>query len=1350
MANTSKEYKLAVKIAGSVSSSFNSAMGGAEKRIHSLGSVAAKAAAVAGAAWGALKIGQFFTDAAGTYTEFEQAMANTAAISGATADEYKALQDAAMEMGKATTKTATECADALGYMSLAGWDVSESVASLEPVLRLSEATQMDLATCSDLVTDSMSALGLQVSDLAMYLDLATMANNKSNTTSQAFMEAMIGCGGAAKTLGSSLVDTGTAAGVLANNGTKGAEAGTALNSIFARIASNDQAISALDKLGVSAFDASGEFIGLREFLVQTQGALANLSTEERAFYLKRIAGTNYFTEMSYLLDSVKEGANGTASAWDNLSSSLGNSEGALMTMAETVTDTWQAAKERFKSAIDDLKINIVSSFAPYAKEAFNSLSEAIPGVTEKVTALGVSFVEYVLPRIHAFGEAVRPAVEKVGTALHTIGGAIIRNKETFDKLGRAAAAAINLFADAIEAATPLLTKLIDAAMSMIGKAADLTTKALEYKNALKLIVAVWAAWKVGGTIRKMVTGFQAGTKALELFGKAHSGVSVLEGILTGKLGKNATMVALLTKQTTLAQIATGKFKAITTVLSGGLTTAKGVMVGAFKSIGAGLAGIKTAAAGLFATLAANPVTWIVVGIVAVVAALVVLYKKCEWFRNGVNSVIKKVVASLQAFWQKAKAVFTGVWESIKSAWDKIKPYAEAIWTGIIAVIVSAWDKIKAAAAVVVEFFQTSVLPRIRSIMDSVAAAFKAAWELIKTIWEKVAPFFAAIWEAIKAIFSVAAQVLGGFFRVAWEAIKGIWAVASPFFKAIWENIKAVFSVVGAVLGGFFRTAWEAIKAIWNTVAGYFQAVWDTIAGIFSVAKAVLSGDFSGAWEAIKGIFSTWGDFFSGLWDSVTSVFGAAADWFSGVFSAVWDGIKGAFHNGLEAIKTSVHNGFSTINSWTGGKLSEMVDWVKNAWENIKNAVSMGLQFIQELIGAAFQLITLPFRFIWENCKETVTAAWQGMKDTISGALTSIKTAITEKWEAAKAVVGNVTSAISEKVTSAWSTVKSSTSAAYEAVKGHITEKLSAAKAAAEPVITSIKNTASTAWSAVSSATSTAWSAVKNTTASAFESVRSSISSKITSAKNAVDSAVGGLRDSIRNGLTSAKNTVTSIFGSIYNAIHSKMESAKNAVQNAINALKAKFNFSWSLPKLKLPHISITGKFSLKPPSVPHFGISWYKQGGILDGAQIFGAAGGKLLGGGEAGKEAVLPLSELWTQLKGILTSAMQSAAAAGSGAAGSGMRAIADKLTAAATGRGVPSISDILDMLRGPAPQPAPAGGPPIPPGGGYTILYNPTYQFNGPAPSKEDMVEASRISQDEFNEMMDKWQHDNDRKDF
>ena len=396
MASKNKTYELALKIAGKVDSSLGKACKQANDNLASIGNAAKKAGKIAATAMGAVA-----TAAAGvavsslhTYEDFQQAMANTSAIAQANAEEYKALEAAAREMGAKTTKTATEAAEALGYMALAGWDTQQSIAGLEPVLRLSEATQMDLARCSDLVTDSMSALGIGVEDMTAYLDLAVQTNNKANTTAEMLMEAFIGCGGAAKTVGADMTELSTALGILANNGTKGAEAGTAMNAMLVRMTSKDTAIKAMKELGVSAFDARGNFRGLETVYTDLAKAMENLTTKQKTAYMSRIAGTNYYTEMSYLLDAVTQSADGTASAWVDLQGKLQSSDGALMNMAGQVTNTLKSSKEIFLSAVQEAQLTIGEKLAPYAQQAFEYLANnVLPEVTKQINVIVPKLIE---------------------------------------------------------------------------------------------------------------------------------------------------------------------------------------------------------------------------------------------------------------------------------------------------------------------------------------------------------------------------------------------------------------------------------------------------------------------------------------------------------------------------------------------------------------------------------------------------------------------------------------------------------------------------------------------------------------------------------------------------------------------------------------------------------------------------------------------------------------------------------------------------------------------------------------------------------------------------------------------
>ena len=413
-------YELALEIGGKIQSSLEKSVGGVNKKLESIGKAAKTAAKVATAAFAAVKVADFAKDAVETYTEFNQAMASTSAIAGANAEEMQKLEAAALEMGKKTTKTATEASEALGSMALAGWDVETSISALEPVLRLSEATQMDLATCSDLVTDSMSALGLTVDELSGYLDVACKANNKSNQTAQQLMEAYIGCGGTLNNLNISVEDSATALGVLANRGIKGSEAGNKLNSVLVNLTSGTgQAGEMMEMLGISAFDSEGNFIGLEETLQVLNKALAGLTEEERNAALAAIGGKTQIDTLNDLLSGLNTTTVDGTTEWAALNAELNNAEGSMMNMAAQMTDTLSGAMAVFGSAVDDAKIRLCKVFAPMAQKAIFAVADKIPSITEKVVGMVQSFYDKAVPAVQDFKNKAIAACEKVRPTLKT-------------------------------------------------------------------------------------------------------------------------------------------------------------------------------------------------------------------------------------------------------------------------------------------------------------------------------------------------------------------------------------------------------------------------------------------------------------------------------------------------------------------------------------------------------------------------------------------------------------------------------------------------------------------------------------------------------------------------------------------------------------------------------------------------------------------------------------------------------------------------------------------------------------------------------------------------------------------
>lgn len=322
--------------------------------------------------------------------------------------------------------------------------------------------------------------------------------------------------------------------------------------------------------------------------------------------------------------------------------------------------------------------------------------------------------------------------------------------------------------------------------------------------------------------------------------------------------------------------------------------------------------------------------------------------------------------------------------------------------------------------------------------------------------------------------------------------------------------------------------------------------------------------------------------------------------FRNFWIGLWEGIKtaaSAAGEWLKGVWTSITSAFS--NAW-----NSITSFLSGAWQTIKNVVQVGIMAVKGIISAAFQLITLPFRFIWENCKDTIMAAWNAIKEKVTTALNAIKTIISNVWNAIKGVIMPIITAIVNFVKQRWENLKNNVLTVFNAVK----------------------TIATNVWNGIKTSISNVVNGIKNTVSNIFDSIKSKVS---------------GVFNSI-------KSIASSVWNGIKSAITTPINAAKDAVKAAIDKIKGFFNFKWSLPKLKLPHFSIEGKFSLNPPSVPKLAISWYKDGGILTQPTIFGAAGNTLLAGGEAGAEAVVPLAVLWEKLETLIRSVFNSASSTG------------------------------------------------------------------------------------------------------
>lgn len=480
----------------------------------------------------------------------------------------------------------------------------------------------------------------------------------------------------------------------------------------------------------------------------------------------------------------------------------------------------------------------------------------------------------------------------------------------------------------------------------------------------------------------------------------------------------------------------------------------------------------------------------------------------------------------------------------------------------------------------------AIIPAISFVIDAFAGLGSAILSHIAPAVQEIMGKFGELQQSISEIVqNYILPVIQSFI----DMMQSLWEENQDKINLIGQAFQTGFEFIATIVSGFtegfknyilplFEWLRQTVSDNMDNIKSFFQAGFDIIGEIAQLFISVFEGDWNNAWESIKNIISS-------AWQAVQAIFSTA----SGIITGILEELVNTIATALEPVWSAIVNVFEGI-----------VKFLQSVWETIKNVVQIAIMFIAEVITAGFELITLPFRFIWENCKETVTEAWETIKTSVSVALEEIKETVSSIWNGIVAALSPILNEIQTVVSTAWNAIK----------------------AVVTTVINTIKTTISTVWNAISSTISSILNSIKNIFSTTWNGIKSVVSSVINSVKSLISS-----------GLQGAFNTVSNILGNIKNKFSTIFESAKNIVSSGIEKIKSFFKFSWSLPKLKLPHFNITGEFSLNPPSVPKFGIEWYAKGAVFEAPTILQTLAG-YKGVGEAGAEAVLPIDILRTYIR--------------------------------------------------------------------------------------------------------------------
>lgn len=680
------------------------------------------------------------------YANFEDSMMQVAATMGMSTEEiqngsesYKLLEQAAKDAGASTKFTASEAAEALNYLALAGYDAEKAAATLPGVLNLAAAGGMDLASASDLVTDAMSALGMEASEINVFMDQMARTSQKSNTNVQQLGEGMLVVAGTATSTGQELVTLNTSLGVLADNGIKSAEGGTHLRNVLLSLASpTDKAKGQLDALGVSVYDSQGNMKQLDEVMTDLNGALADMSQEERTNALYNIFNKTDLNAVNALLGA-------TSGRFDELSASILDSEGAAQTMADTMEGGLAGAQRSFSSAVEGMQIEIGSLFADMKKGVLQDSTEIIRTFTQNLqsaegdwTKIGTAVGQMLKDFIDMAAKAL-PQIVQIGMdVVSMLGQAIIDNLPV---LVEAASNIVIQLLEGIIAALPGLTEgalqlVLALVQGILDNLPALVEAAIMMIATLALGIGEALPELVPAIVQTVVMIVQTLLENLPLLLEA--ALQLILGLAEGLLAALPELIAAL--PAIIAAILDFIIAAIPQIIDAGVQL--------FIALVAALPVIIAQIVAVIPQIISNLVTAIIQSIPMIVQA-------------GVDLLISLIQALPQIVTQIVAAIpiiINGLITAILGNIDKI------IMAGV-QLLVSLITNLPRIIIEVVKAVPQIITALVKGFMSSVGKIVEVGGNLIKGLWQGISDAGAWLWDKISGFFGGVVDRIKGFFGI---------------------------------------------------------------------------------------------------------------------------------------------------------------------------------------------------------------------------------------------------------------------------------------------------------------------------------------------------------------------------------------------------------------------------------------------------------------------------------------------------------------------------------------------------------------------------------------------------------
>ena len=1116
------------------------------------------------------------TAAVKTAADFDSAMSKVAAVSGATADELNALRDKAREMGAKTKFSASEAADAMNYMAMAGWKTGDMLDGIEGIMNLAAASGENLATTSDIVTDALTAFGLTAADSGHFADVLAAASSNANTNVSMMGETFKYCAPVAGSLGFSCEDTAQAIGLMANSGIKSTQAGTSLRSIMTALAGDVKFCGdAFGEMEIATTNQDGSMRELNDILADCRVAFAQMSESEQASAAQALVGKNAMSGFLALMNAAPADIQKLEGAISTCSDEIDGYNGVTEKMAAVMQANLGGQLTILKSQLQELAI----SFGEILMPAIRAIVSKIQGLIDHFNALSPAAKETIV-KIALVAAALGPLLVAAGKTIATV-GKLMQLVSNLPTMIAGAKAAFSSFGAVIGGISAPVVAVIAVVAALVAAFVHLWRTNEDFRNK---ITAIWEQ------IKSIFSGFCQGiVDRINALGFDFKNITeVIKAVWDG-LCKFLKPIF----EGQFQQIA-NIFKAVTDIILSVLDIFVGIFTGDWSRVWDGIKGI----------------------FVAVWNFLKDMLQNClNVLCNLLGTDLETVKQFWIGVWTAIKDFFINIWNSItgfiSDVLNGIKTFFETTWNGIKGFFVGIWTAIYNSVSEKINLIKTVITVVWNAIHTAITTVLNAIWSIITTVWQTIYDFisplleafrylFETIFEAIHVIISRVMDWIHEKITVTWETITTVVTVIleaiRTFFETIWNAICTTISTVLDTTKSVIETVWNAISgfisgilnAIWSVISSIWESIKNHITNTLNAIHAVVSAVWNAMSGFISGILNTIFATVANIWNSIKSTIFTVLNTIKTVVTSIWDSIKTAISSKITAIKTTIENGFNAAVNFIKNLGSQAVQWGADIINNIVSGIKSKINAVADAVkGVADKIRSFLHFSVPDEGPLTDFESWmpdfmKGLADGINAnanvvgdAVNNFAGGLAEKISSViRDALSNVVTAVQgfmeqvfDTVKTVWANANSAIDTTMSQIKNGITGGWKAAATVIETALNGIKKIVTTVWTAMKTLINTGQLDIKNVISTTWNAAKDVVNTALNGIKSVVQTIWNAMPDIVRNPMNQVKDAVLSIWDNIKNGIGDRLGGVRDAVTNAMNAVYSavmdKVNSSWS-------------------------------------------------------------------------------------------------------------------------------------------------------------------------------------------